>query len=234
MITRLIFFDIDATLITTDRSGIKAMLQAGQEMFGPRFNVDRIEFAGRLDPLIIADVLRDQGLDPTPQRMEAFRDGYRKYLALRLADPATKSITLPGVMELLQALQPVDHIARALLTGNYPDTGSLKLRACGIEPDDFQLHVWGDQSPSSPPTRNDLPGIGLARYRERFGRAIDPCEAVVIGDTPHDVRCAHAHGCRAIGVATGPFSVDQLRAAGAEHVLPTLADTTALLRWLGA
>jgi phosphoglycolate phosphatase-like HAD superfamily hydrolase len=48
---------------------------------------------------------------------------------------------------------------------------------------------------------------------------------VVIGDTPHDVACARAIGARVIAVATGNYSEDQLRAAGADVTLPDLADT---------
>jgi phosphoglycolate phosphatase-like HAD superfamily hydrolase len=55
---------------------------------------------------------------------------------------------------------------------------------------------------------------------------------VIVGDTPHDVDCALTHGCRALGVATGGHAADELRAAGAHHVTPDLADTTSLLAWL--
>jgi phosphoglycolate phosphatase-like HAD superfamily hydrolase len=37
----------------------------------------------------------------------------------------------------------------------------------------------------------------------------------VIGDTPRDIACAHADGARSVAVATGPFAVDELRAADA-------------------
>jgi phosphoglycolate phosphatase-like HAD superfamily hydrolase len=65
-----------------------------------------------------------------------------------------------------------------------------------------------------------------------FGRTIDPSRAVIIGDTPHDVSCARAHGLRSLAVATGVFSVDQLGATGADRVVPSLADTTDILTWL--
>jgi len=55
---------------------------------------------------------------------------------------------------------------------------------------------------------------------------------VVIGDTPLDIDCARAHGAISVGVATGPYSVEQLRDAGADVVLETLEDVPALLRVL--
>ena len=38
-------------------------------------------------------------------------------------------------------------------------------------------------------------------------------DLVIIGDTPLDVDCARAHGARAIGVTTGPFTANELAAA---------------------
>ncbi len=54
-------------------------------------------------------------------------------------------------------------------------------------------------------------------------------DVVVIGDTPHDVACAHNNGARAVAVATGPFSEAALVETGAEVVLPDLADTQGVL-----
>ena len=51
---------------------------------------------------------------------------------------------------------------------------------------------------------------------------------VVIGDTPKDVSAAQAIGAESIGVATGGFTVDQLRASGATFAFQTLAARGAL------
>ncbi len=69
----------------------------------------------------------------------------------------------------------------------------------------------------------------MVRAREQ-GKAAN--RGVIIGDTPHDVRCARAHGMRAIGVATGKFGVDELSLAGADLVVPTLRDTDGLVSWI--
>lgn len=226
----LILFDVDATLITTSRAGIVAMERAGREMFGSTFTTERTEFAGRLDPLILADLLRDNAIEVTEANLASMRAGYRRYLEERLQDRSLAK-PLPGVMDLLSALEIERGIVLGLLTGNFPDTGQIKLRACGIHPERFAIHVWGDQSPQLPPCRTQLPGVGLARYREQFG-PLEASSATIIGDTPHDIGCAKAHGCRSLGVATGPFSAAALAEAGADRVVENLADTRDVLSWL--
>jgi phosphoglycolate phosphatase-like HAD superfamily hydrolase len=54
----------------------------------------------------------------------------------------------------------------------------------------------------------------------------------VVGDTPLDVRCARAIGARAVAVATGWHTVDELAAAGPDLLVPDLADAGPLLRLL--
>jgi phosphoglycolate phosphatase-like HAD superfamily hydrolase len=51
----------------------------------------------------------------------------------------------------------------------------------------------------------------------------------IIGDTPLDVRCARAIGAKAVAVATGSHTLDQLRAAEPDLLLRDLADVTAIL-----
>lgn len=226
----LIFFDIDATLLTSGGVGIRAMVDAGRELFGPSFTAEGIPFAGRLDPLILSDMLVKSGQRPTPEAMAAMRRVYRRHLEGYLARGPAKAC--PGVFPLLDRLAAAEGVTLGLLTGNFEETGSLKLRSAGIEPGLFHIHVWGDDSPHEPPSRDQLPGIGLDRYRSRFSRAADPRRTVIIGDTPHDVACARAHNCRALGVATGQFTREQLAASGADRAVDTLAATDDIATWL--
>jgi phosphoglycolate phosphatase len=225
----LLLFDIDATLISTSRAGIHALEAAGRELFGPSFSTADVEFAGRLDPLIITDLLARHGRDATPQAHRDMRRAYGAHLAERLRTPVGCFPHL-GVLDLLAALRTRDDVTLGLLTGNFAETGSIKLRACGIDPDWFPIRVWGDESPHSPPARTHLPPIGLSRYEERHRRR--PPGAVIIGDTPHDVACAKAHGLRCLGVGTGQFSPDALRRAGADRAESDLSDTQSILAWL--
>jgi len=227
----LVLFDVDATLITTSRAGIWAMGAAGRELYGEAFTTDRTEFSGRLDPLILRDLLEANGVEPTAAALAAMRATYRVHLERRLREgPPPRA--LPGVMDLLTVLSEQASVVMGLLTGNFPETGAMKLRACGIEPERFPIRVWGDESPFEPPCREHLPPVAIGRYRERQGREVAPDAVTVVGDTPHDVACAKANGCRVIGVATGAYSTGALRDAGADLVLVDLSDTERVVSWV--
>lgn len=227
----LILFDIDATMITTGGVGIRAMVAAGRELFGPTFTADGIDFAGRLDPLILGEMLDRSGVARTAKNFADLRRGYGKYLGGELENSPKKRV-LPGVHELLERVGKEAAVTRGLLTGNFQETGSLKLRSCGIDPTQFRVQVWGDESPHDPPARSHLPPIGIERYRVLHGRALAPRDVTIIGDTPHDVTCAKTHGCRSLGVATGKFNVEELAAAGADRVAQDLSDTASIAQWL--
>jgi phosphoglycolate phosphatase-like HAD superfamily hydrolase len=226
----LVFFDIDATMITTGGVGINAMVDAGAELFGAGFRADGVEFAGRLDPLILVDLLARNGQAPTAANLSRMRDGYRRHLDTRLRTGVGR--VLPGVTPLLARLAAHKPTTLGVLTGNFPDTGSMKLAACGIDVEVFSIRVWGDESPYTPPAREHLPPVGMQKYAARTGSATSPDRVVIIGDTPHDVSCAKAHGCRSLGVATGKFSTQQLVAAGADMAVPTLSETEAIAAWI--
>ena len=89
-----------------------------------------------------------------------------------------------------------------------------------MDPAWFPIHAFGDEAPDRPA----MVRLALDRYAERAGCPIAPEHVIVIGDTPNDVSCAHANGCLCLAVATGLYSVEDLRQAGGDVVVPDLAD----------
>jgi len=223
----LVLFDIDATMVLTSRSGLWAMERAGRSLFGDGFAIGNVEFAGRLDSVIIPEVFARCGVRVCEQNLAAYRDEYARLLGERLADASVVKTVLPGVRELLEEIERraaagVD-VAAGLLTGNWERTGKLKLRHCGIDPERFVLGAFAEDSVNGA-GRDALPPVALARYRERFGREVAPERTVIIGDSPHDVRCAKVNGCRSLGVATGVHGVEELRSCGADLAVASLAE----------
>lgn len=227
----LILFDIDGTLLTTAGVGIRAMGSAGRRLYGEEFDERAVEYAGRLDPLIINDLLVHHGVDVSAESVDRFRRAYAKDLEMLLAQPGVGR-PCPGVVDLVAALEGTGGVTLGLLTGNYPETGAIKLQACGLDAGRFPIAAWGSDSPHIPPAREHLPPVAMERLFISEGRRVVGHEVVIIGDTRHDVACGRAHGCRTIGVATGSTSVDALRDAGADLAVETLAETSTVLEWI--
>jgi phosphoglycolate phosphatase-like HAD superfamily hydrolase len=227
----LVLFDIDGTLLLSHGASLRCYRLAAAELFGRELLAEGMRTAGGLDPLIWRAFCGLNGIPPheAEARHDTFRAAYARILERELSAGGV-AYALPGVPALLDALAARDDVTLGLLTGNYPETGRLKLEAAGLPSARFPVAAWGVDGGH----RRDLVPVALARCNEAVGRAPSPEQVVIIGDTPHDVDCALAHGCRAVGVATGGFDAIELRAAGAHHVVPDLSDTEALLAWLDA
>jgi len=223
----LVLFDIDGTLLTSQGAGRQAMLSAGRSLFGEEFDWADVEVNGRLDPLIWHDLARANGLAPSAELEASFRECYVEHLRDRLRHPGAVQ-PLPGVLPLIERLRATSGVTLGVLTGNYPETGRMKLRAGGLSTELFSICAWGDDGA----TRPELVPVARARYATEEPHALDPSQIVVIGDTPHDVVCALENGCRALAVATGRSTTAELRRAGAHRTEETLADTTSLVRWI--
>ena len=223
----LVLFDIDGTLLHSLSAGVHAMTSALSELHGTAPDFTQVEVHGRLDTLIWQDLSRAHGYPNDDASHETFRRTYGEHLDRRLSERNTVE-RFPGTLELMDATRGAPGVTIGLLTGNYEHTGRLKVRCAGIDPDLFVVNAWATDGPD----RRSLVPVAMRRYAERHGRPVAPQDVVIIGDTPYDVDCAHASGARCLAVGTGHFTVDALRAAGADLAVPSLADTAALLRWI--
>jgi len=61
-----------------------------------------------------------------------------------------------------------------------------------------------------------------------------PEAAIMIGDLPADVECAHAAGVRCIGITHGFGTREGLEAAGADYIVDRLADIPAVIEQIEA
>jgi phosphoglycolate phosphatase-like HAD superfamily hydrolase len=226
----LVLFDIDGTLIQSGRAGLRGMTAAFRRLHGRDNALAGVPFAGRTDRAIVADVLVRLGVEPSDEHLTRLREAYLDDLRTEIGRPVeAPSGVLPGVLDLLAALDDLPHVAVGLLTGNFEGGAAIKLGHFGLW-ERFRFGAYGDDHTD----RRALVPVALERAA-RAGVPVPPLERVtVVGDTPLDVDCARAHGARAFGVATGPFGRDELVAAGAHRVAPTLADTTAIVTWLAS
>jgi phosphoglycolate phosphatase-like HAD superfamily hydrolase len=225
---RLVLFDIDGTLVLTGRAGVRGMNAAFERLYGRADALDGVTIAGRTDRAIVSDVLARMNLEPGDGGIDAIRDAYLDALRVEIRRPVTHwSGVLPGVSELLQALDQREDIAIGLLTGNFEGGAEIKLGHFDLWRR-FRFGAYGDRHVD----RRDLVPVAIAAAERAGIGPVASREVIVIGDTPLDVDCAAAHGARAIGVATGPFTRDELAEAGAHLVVDTLEQAIDVDRWL--
>jgi phosphoglycolate phosphatase-like HAD superfamily hydrolase len=215
----LVLWDVDGTLVHTASHGRYAFEEAYEVVIGRPF-AQRVSYAGRTDHQIALSMLegdREQ-LPRVLSELEAALDGRREEIA-------TEGRTYPGVPETLAALHARDDVINSLLTGNIEANAALKVSAFGLERWlDFEVGAYGSDPHEE---RYELVAIARERAAAKYG---EPTGAVLIGDTPLDVRAAREAGARAVAVATGFSDVDELRAAEPDAVLADLSDTEAAVR----
>jgi phosphoglycolate phosphatase len=223
---KLVLFDIDGTLVLTGRAGVRALDRAlrdalGGDVLGRRDALDGIPIAGRTDRAIITDALNAVGVGMSEELILMVRDGYCAHLPEEIdrVSPHPK-LVLPGVVEALDALDPLaasGEVAVGLLTGNFARGAEIKLGYFDLWRR-FQFGAFGDYHVD----RRDLVPLAIdAADRAGAGR-FALTDAVIVGDTPADVDCAHAHGAKAIAVATGTYTEAALAMTGAEVVVSDL------------
>jgi len=223
---KLVLFDIDGTILLTDGAGKRAIHRALREVFGTT-GPDDHQFGGKTDPQIVRELMRIDGHEDSHinDRMPELLDRYVGYLAEELAGTDAKVETMPGIHELLDALEVRDDAIVGLLTGNLVAGARTKLAAVGIDFDRFRVGAFG----SDHEARGELPAVAQRRASEELGVDVGGSDVVVIGDTPADIHCGQAIGARAIAVATGFYDVDALRAHHPAAVFEDLSDTAAVI-----
>jgi len=227
-VKKLILWDIDGTLIVSHGAGVRAMERAFERHFGRPGDWSTIEWAGRTDTWITPEVLRHNGIEPTPQACHDYLEAYIELLPGELRD-GPQGRVLPGVFELLETLHRRTDIAQGLLTGNLRRGAEFKLTHYKVW-HYFEFGAFADDSPR----RNDLGPHALRRAQERHRHAFTPHDTFIIGDTPHDIECGQAIGARTIAVATGKHTAADLAAHVPTAVFPDFADTAAFLRVIDA
>ena len=226
MTRKLVLFDIDGTLLTSGGAGERALRIAFRERFGIDDDLKNVEIAGRTDSGIARRMLATHRLAGTPENIAAFLDTYVHHLALEL--PRTPGGLLPGTLPLLEALRNDNQFVLGLLTGNLQRGAELKLVRYGIW-HFFEFGAFADDHHD----RNELGRFACTRASERHGCDFPAEYIYVIGDTPHDIACAHAINACGIGVATGTFTRKHLEQAGADVVFDDLAEMQPVLEFLG-
>lgn len=215
-------FDIDGTLLLTEGAARMAFAEAVHDFFGLEDDLRDIAFAGRVEPLILADILAKHRLHLAEGDEARFWNGVFDRMR-RLLTPSRGRL-MPGVLPLLDALAREPGWILGLLTGNMTEMARIKLGHFGLG-DRFAFGAFGEQAPD----RDALARAVVGRLEREHGIPAGRC--IVVGDTEHDIACARAAGARAVAVATGGTRREQLEARRPDLMLDDLSDAAGLIEW---
>jgi phosphoglycolate phosphatase-like HAD superfamily hydrolase len=219
---RLVLFDIDGTLVSAGGVSARSLVEALRETFGTEGAAASYDYSGKTDPQIVRELMRGAGFAEAEieARLEATLAGYRDRLlaGLRPEDVTAK----PGIGALLEALRADDRATLGLLTGNLEPCARAKLHPIGAN-HYFPFGAYG----SDHEDRYRLPAVALERGRARTGIGFEGRDVVIVGDSIHDVLCGRSLGVRAVAVATGRTTTDQLAGVSPHALLADFTDTAA-------
>ena len=223
MTQKVIFFDIDGTLLSTGGAGQRALALALTDGFQVDFPFEGVLTAGRTDRGITDEIFERYGLESSDANRRRFRDAYLAHLPEALANAPGR--LLPSVRELLDRLADESHITLSLLTGNYAEGAWIKLRHYQLD-HYFQHGGFGDDHAE----RDDVARFALTTASNHAQRQLAGIDTLVIGDTPADIRCARAIDAKAVGVATGCYTADELRPHDPDHIFEDFSNTDRTLQ----
>ncbi|MFE5517326.1 HAD family hydrolase [Streptomyces virginiae] len=225
----LVLWDIDRTLVYTGDIDRRVYREAFTEVVGRPPMALPARGTGVTMPLAVRELLfandvpaaqvdhfASRIVDQLPRRLE----GYRALIE-------STGIVLPGAVDALRAVHRAELLIPTVVTGNLRGSAEAKLSALGLI--DYLDTAVGAYA-SDDAHRPALVGIAQRRAAVVYGGRFERANTVIVGDSLEDVRTGTQGGARVVAVASGTTSCQELRDAGADHVLQDLTDTAELLR----
>jgi phosphoglycolate phosphatase-like HAD superfamily hydrolase len=215
---RAVLFDIDGTLLVTGGAGGVAWQRGFGELYKVEANVAEHTDAGMTDPEIAAIVFREViGREGSAEERARAIGCYLKHLPDAIAESGGY-LVMPGVEELLDRLIE-DGVLLGLVTGNIEAAAHIKLARAGLNRF-FSFGGYGSDSAD----RTEVTKAALHRGELVSGGKFQNSSCIAVGDTPRDVAAGHGAGIKVVGVATGSYTVDQLKQADADWAIPQVSD----------
>ncbi len=199
-----------------------ALPAAIEKTYGMKVDIDVINRHGMTDPLIILGVLKKHGLDENAilPKLKECENTLAEIFAENIENDEFG--VFPGVEESLIQLEKCG-VLLGLVTGNLERIARLELERIGLN-HYFRLGGFGSDSGN----RTELVKLAIKRARENFG--FNNGGAVFLfGDTPKDIKAGQVAKVKTVGVATGIYSMEELKEAGADFVLENLKDAGRVL-----
>jgi phosphoglycolate phosphatase len=213
----VVLFDIDETLVHTGGSGARSWKAAFEELYGIPADIGAHTSAGETDPQVgratFKGVLHRK---PSDDEIDRVYSHYLQHLAEDIGHSEGYRV-LPGAEQTLSQLVEAG-VLLGLVSGAMEGAARTKLVPANLN----RFFIFGGYGSDSP-DRAELTEMAIAKATH-LHEGLTASQVFVVGDTPKDIEAAHAAGAVGVGVASGHYSVDELTAAGADHVLASLED----------
>ncbi|MGZ4814617.1 MAG: HAD family hydrolase [Terriglobales bacterium] len=204
-------FDIDGTLLNTrDAIHYFAFRNALKRIWGFDATIEGVPVHGNTDIGILRAVCRLRGVSDAD-----FEKHLPEIIRMMSAEVSARKSDIqadlcPSIRELLAELHARNKLI-GVVTGNFEAIGWTKLEATGLRPY-FSFGSFSDRTE----LRADIFRNALAEVARRLGPT---ARAIVVGDTPSDIRAAKEVGIPIISVATGIYPQSELQALGPDLCL---------------
>ena len=213
-----ILFDVDGLLITTGGAGTRSWRWAFEELYGIAADIGEFTEAGMTDPVVGRLTFRAViGHEPAAEELALVLSHYLMRLPEEVAESSGYRV-LDGVEEQLLRLCR-DGFLLGITTGAVEAAAHIKLARANLGRF-FSFGGYGSDSDD----RGELTRRAIDRAGAILGFPLEPRRVLVVGDTPKDIAAAHAVQAIGVGVASGRYSKEELREAGAEYVLGSLKE----------
>jgi len=220
-------FDMDRTLILLTDAYRVSYGEGIRRVYGVEAEMNPARYAGRTQPEIVRMLVAEQGVPPEviEAKLSQCFD-VQSEVTLSLLEPDLRPRLFPGVAELLTTMH-ARGCALGLVTGTVTAVAREAMQRAGLW-ECFCITALGEEGPD----RVTLLRLAMQRAVADCGFTGSVKNVVVVGDTPYDVAAGKAIGARTVAVANGHHSLETLRAAGPDALLPDFSDLEASLRAL--
>ena len=217
---KLVLFDIDGILVSSITTG--ATTRIFQKFFGLE-NHPPMDMEGVTQRKILFECLKNSGIK-NPENDPRFEEALAYYAtAFKESFAKNPKNVIPNVELFVKKLLGKG-VTIGLLTGNTPSAAQVKLESVGLWKY-FKFGAFGDKIMD----RNKLVPVAIQAAKKETGIEFKKENTFVIGDTPKDIECAKAGKVRSIAIATGKYSLDELKKESPTYVFKDFSDTKAIM-----
>ena len=215
-VPRLIVFDLDGTLVDSQRTIVDAMAVAFADSGLAPPDARSIR---RVVGLSLEEAVTRLLPEAACCAAETVADRYRDAFLDLHADPAREEPLYPGAMDAILALDRPETLL-GIATGKGRRGLRMVLQRHGLL-ERFVTLQTADDGPGKP----DPAMLSRAMVEAGVGRQA----TLMVGDTTFDMEMARRAGVLGIGVGWGYHEPDELLAAGAGHIVEAFDELLALL-----